>query len=279
MKRTYLAMLMAGTVCGSALAQVGEEGRISTQSNVTMSVEGSSGTAGTRLDALAKVLGKPLGDVKQCYGELVKNRPEVVGTLIVELEVPEKGNPKVRTPNASKALKQMDKCLDKAFAKLDVSQVPRPAGARITLELTNSAAKSVEEVKDRGEAANKVDVKQTPDGGFESTGTSLQGEVLYKVRSKGKNPDGSEMVERIHQGVRDALPSLFDCRRKASKKSSPAGELVLAVNLKGKAAPDIEVSSCTVPAERAPFCVDQALTQFLPREGWGRAEVTIQFAP
>jgi hypothetical protein len=279
MKRAILAIIMAGTVCGGALAQVGEEGRISTRSEVKMSVEGGPGTAGERLDALAKVLGKPLGDVKQCYGELVKANPEVVGTLVAELEVPEKGAPKVNTPNASKALKKMDKCLDKAFAKLDVSQVPRPASARITLELTNSAAASVNEVKDREEAASKVDVRPTPDGGFESNGKSLQGEVSYRVRSKGKNAEGSEMVERIHQGVRDAMPSLFDCRRKSSKKASPAGELVLAVTLKGKGAPDVEVSSCTVPAERAPFCVDQALTQFLPRSGWGRAEVTIQFAP
>lgn len=277
MKRAWLSIFMAGAVGGSALAQVGEHGRISTRSDVKMSVEGSPGTAGAKLDALAKTLGKPLGDVKQCYGELVKERPEVVGTLVVELDVPDKGAPKVRTPNATKELRQMNKCLDRAFGKLDVSEVPRPAGARITLELTNSAAASVGEVKDREEAASKVDVRQTPDGAFESSGKSLSGEVSYSVRAKGA--DGSALVERVHQGVRDALPSLFDCRRKASKNASPAGELVLAVNLKGKQKPDIEVSSCTVPAERAPFCVDSALTEFLPRSGWGRAQVKIQFAP
>ena len=66
---------------GSARAQVGTEGRISTRSDVRMSIEGAPGTGGKKLEALAKHLGTPLGDVKRCYAEVVKAHPEVVGSL------------------------------------------------------------------------------------------------------------------------------------------------------------------------------------------------------
>jgi hypothetical protein len=276
MKRAFLTIVLASTVCGGALAQVGEHGRISTRSDVKMSIEGAQGTAGARLEALAKVLGKPLGDVKSCYAELVKEHPEVVGNLVVELSVPEKGAAKVLTPNATKELKPMNKCVDKAFAKLDVSEVPRPAGARLTLELSNTAASSVGEVREREQAASKVEVATLADGSFESQGKSIEGEVTFRVKAKGKG--GAEAVEQVHQGVRDALPSLFDCRRKASKKDSPEGDIVYTVMLKPSEKPEVTLKSCTVPAERAPICTDAALTQFLGK-GRGRAEVTIHFAP
>jgi hypothetical protein len=276
MKRAILSVVFVGLLCARAEAQVGETGRISTRSDVRMSIEGASGTAGARLDALAKTLGKPLGDIKACYADLVKEHPEVVGNLMVELSVPEKGKAKVQTPNASKELKKMDLCVDKAFAKVDFSEVPKPAGARITLELTNSAASSVGEVRSREQAASKVEVKTLPDGSFESEGKSIGGEVSYRVTAKGKG--GAEAVEQVHQGVRDALPSLFDCRRKSSKNGSPEGDIIYTVVLKPAEKADVTLKSCTVAAERAPFCTDSALTQFMGK-GRGRAEVTIHFAP
>jgi hypothetical protein len=276
MKRAFFTVVFVSMLCAGVEAQVGETGRISTRSDVRMSIEGLPGTAGVRLEALAKTLGKPLGDIKACYADLVKEHPEVVGNLQVELSLPEKGKAKVQTPNASKELKQMDRCVDKSFAKVDFSEVPKPAGARITLELTNSAASSVGEVRSREQAASKVDVKTLPDGTFQSEGKSIEGEVSYRVTAKGKG--GAEAVEQVHQGVREALPSLFDCRRKASKKDSPEGDLVYTVVLKPSDKPDVKLKSCTVPAERAPFCTDSALTQFLGK-GRGRAEVTIHFAP
>src|SRR4051794_829591 len=72
-----------------AHAQVGHQGRISTRSDVHMSIEGALGTSGKKLDALAKTLGTPLGEIKRCYAELVKERPDVVGTVNVDVQIPE----------------------------------------------------------------------------------------------------------------------------------------------------------------------------------------------
>src|SRR5690349_12327156 len=107
---------VAGTgPVGSAQAQVGEHGKITTRSDVKMSIEGSTGTSSQKLDALAKSMGTPLAEVKRCYGELVKEHPEVVGQLTVQLSLLEGKPPKIEAPGATKELKPMQKCVDKAF--------------------------------------------------------------------------------------------------------------------------------------------------------------------
>lgn len=260
-----------------AEAQVGEHGKITTRSDIKMSIEGSTGTSSKKLEALAKVLGGPLAEAKRCYGELVKEHPEVVGQLTVRLTLIEGTSPpKIEAPGAAKELKPMQKCVDKAFAKMDVSEVPRPAQANVLLELTNSAAAAVQDVKDQGAEASKVTIEEN-NGTFSSHGASLQGEVSFDVSAKG--PAGREAVEVVHTGVRDALPGLFDCRRRASKNGSPEGDLVFNLRLSPSAKPTIDHKSSTVPAERAPFCTGSALKQMMKKGGRGAVALTIHFHP
>jgi hypothetical protein len=264
------AMLLAALPSSPrASAQVGERGRISTRSDVKMSIEGVSGTSGKKLDALAKTLGTPLGTIKQCYGELVKEHPEVVGTLAVELELPASGKLEVRAPGAVRELKPMQTCVDRAFAKLDVSAVPRPAGARVSLALTNSAASSVGEVRKLEESAAKVAVDEQPNGAFRSRGESTQGELSFEVEARERTA-----VEQAHKLVRDALPGLFDCRRRATKTGSPAGEIALSLSAKGA----IKVNASSVANERAPTCVSSVLKRTLGKTK-ANADVKIRFAP
>lgn len=282
MKHPFVvAALTCAFVCvtGSrAGAQVGEKGKITTRSDVRMSIEGSTGTSGKKLDALAKTLSAPLTEVKRCYAELVKEHPEVVGTLTVQLTLVEGKAPlKVSAPGAVKELKPMQRCVDKAFAKLDVSEVPRPAQANVLLELTNSAAAAADDVKQQGAEAAKVAVEDKGDGSFVSHGQSLQGEVSFDVSAKG--PGGREAVEIVHNSVRDALPGLFDCRRRASKKASPEGDLVFGLKLRPNEKPSLESKSSTVANERAPICTGNALKQWLKKGGKGTVALTIHFHP
>lgn len=269
----FWAVLGAAWVnAGNAQAQVGTEGRISTRSDVRMSIEGAPGTAGKKLDALAKHLGAPLGDVKRCYADVVKEHPDVVGSLGVELELREgaKGVT-VRVPNAVGKLKPMDRCIDKAFGKLEFADVPRPAAAKVILELTNSAASTVDEVRAREEEASRVEVTQQPDGSYESSGVSTQGEVSFRVKAKDK-----ALVEALHQKVRDALPGLFDCRRRASKLASPEGDIVYQVKSRPDGT-DLSVTSSSVANERAPTCTGNALKPWLKKTPKGVAQITIHF--
>lgn len=272
-----LSLLLLSGALGAS-AQVGEKGKITTRSDVRMSIEGTTGTSGKKLDALAKTLGTPLSEVKRCYGDLVKEHPETVGTLTVQLTLVEGTGPaKVTMPGASKELKPMQRCIDKAFAKLDVSEVQRPAEAHVLLELTNSAAAAVGAVKEQGAQAAKVPIEEQPDGSLVSHGASLQGEVSFAVSAKG--PAGREAVELIHTSVRDALPGLFDCRRRASKKASPEGDLVFNVKLSPSAKPSLDSTSSTVANERAPICTSNELKQMMKKGGKGAVTLTIHFHP
>lgn len=252
----------------AAAAQVGERGRITTRSDVKMSIEGVPGTSGQKLSALAKTLSGPLAAVKACYGELVKEQPEIVGALQVELELPPTGKLQVRTPNATHELKPMRSCVDKAFGTLDVSSVPRPAGARLLLELTNSAASSVHEVRKQEATASHVEVNEVPGGGFSSHGKSTEGEVSYDVTAPVR-----ETVETLHNVVRVALPGMFDCRRRASKLGSPEGDLAFKLDAKG----GVTSVSSTVANERAPICVTSVLKRAQGRPK-AVATLTIHFA-
>ncbi len=260
------------------LAQVGAHGRISTRSDVKMSIEGEPGTSGKKLDAMAKHLGGPLGEVKRCYAELMKEHPDVVGTLGVELTLAEGTGPaQVKVPNAVGKLKPMSKCIDKAFGKLAMADVPRPAAAKVILELSNTAAASVDEVRAREGEASRVDVVTNADGSFEAKGQSIQGELTFRVTSKDKG--GDKIVEAVYHKVRDSLPSLFDCRRRASKKDSPEGEMVFRAKLSPSAAAAMDVVSSTVKNERAPICSSNAIKPALRKLGKGTAEITIHFSP
>jgi hypothetical protein len=276
--------LASAILIGSALApalgagQVGEHGKITTRSDVRMSIEGSAANSGKKLEALAKPLGTALTEVKRCYAELVKGHPEVVGTLTVQLDLPEgqKGL-KVRAPGAEKELKPMQRCVDKAFGKLDVKDVPRPAQADVVLELTNSAAAGAEDVRQQGAEAAKVPIQEKPDGSLVAHGASLQGEVSFDVASQGAS--GRDAIEHVYTSVRDALPGLFDCRRRAGKKASPEGDLVFQLRLSPSAKPSISSKSSSVANERAPICTEHALKQMLSKGGKGAVVLTVHFHP
>lgn len=277
-KRPEIALVLALVGASSAAqAQVGEHARISTRSDVRMSIQGALGTGGKKLEALAKHLGAPLNDVKSCYAGLVKEHPDAVGSLDVELELKDDKKPAtVRVPNAVGKLKPMSRCIDRAFGKLQMADVPRPAGAKVTLELTNSAAASVDEVRAREEEASRVEVQRAEDGRFVSEGQSTQGELSFRITSRDK--DGQALVEAVHQGVRDAMPGLFDCRRRAAKKESPEGDIVLKARYAGSLA-DLSVVSSSVPNERAPTCAVRALKPALRKSGRGSVEIAVHFTP
>ncbi len=233
-----------------------------------MAVDGVPGTSGKKLEAFAKVLGSPLGAAKQCYGELVKEHPEVVGTLPVELELPKEGKLLIRAPAATAELAPMKKCVDQAFGKLVVDEIPRPAGVRLTLELTNSAAGSVAEVRKQEASAGIVEVKEDADG-LHSHGSSTEGEVTFDVTAKDRT-----VLEQLHKSLRDSLPGLFDCRRRASKLASPEGDLHFTQDTKGA----LTAGASTVKNERAPTCVMGVLKRATHRPK-AAASMVVHFAP
>ena len=265
---TLLLVVAVLSASEAARAQVGERGRITARSDVKLTIEGVPGTSGARLSALAEVLTQPLGHVQTCYAEVITAHPEAAGSLALDVELPRDGKLLVRAPGATGALTPMHRCIDQAFSKLDVSSVPRPAGARVLFELSNSSAGSAAEVRRREESASQVDVTQGDDGLLRSTGKSVQGEVTFEVASRER-----ESVLQTHKLVRDALPGLFDCRRRAGKKASPAGVIVLSLRPGGV----LKVTSSSVANERAPTCVTAVIKRLRGAQKTS-ADVSIRFA-
>ena len=265
---TLLLVMAAVAVTARAQAQVGERGRITARSDVKLTIEGVPGTSGARLSALADVLTQPLGQVQTCYAQVITEHPEAAGSLALDVELPREGKLLVRAPGATGPLTPMHRCIDQAFAKLDVASVPRPAGARVLFELSNSSAGSAAEVRRREESAGQVDVVQGSDGLLRSEGKSVQGEVSFEVAARER-----ESVLQTHKLVRDALPGLFDCRRRAGKKASPAGAIVLSLKPGGV----IKVGASSVANERAPSCVAAVIKRTRGGQKTS-ADVTVRFA-
>ncbi len=265
--------------CGStAFAQVGEDARVSARSDVKMSIEGDVGMGGGNIEALARHLGVPLGDVKHCYGEIVKKHPEITGSIVVELFLAE-GKKTVfpKIAGGQGIHPKVKRCVDAAFRRVVAHDVARPAKARVVLEFTNSSAKGAEEVKVLEEEEARVDVRTAADGSYFAEGKSTHGEVFFTVSARGNR--GAALVEEGFNGVRDSLPSLFDCRRKAGKRESPEGELNVVVVLAGKAKASAKVTETTVKSEWTPSCVQRALSRGLAGRGHGRIQVVVRFAP
>lgn len=248
-------------------AQVGERGKITARSDVKLTIEGVPGTSGAKLSALAEALMQPLGDVQRCYADLITEHPEAAGSLALDVQLPREGKLVVNAPGATGPLAPMRKCIDKVIAKIDVARVPRPAGAKVTLELTNTAAGSAAEVRRLEESASHVEIETGDDGVLRSHGQSVQGQVAFDVSGRER-----AAVEVAHKLMRDALPGLFDCRRRASKKASPAG----AIALRLKAGGVIEVVSSSVPNERAPTCTVAAIKRIRAARK-PIADVTVHF--
>jgi hypothetical protein len=162
----------------------------------------------------------------------------------------------------------MKKCVDQAFGKLAVDEIPRPAGVRLALELSNTAAGSVAEVRKQEANAGMIDVKEDADG-MHSHGSSTEGEVTFDLTAKDR-----ATLEQLHKAVRDSLPGLFDCRRRASKLASPEGELQFSQDAKGA----LSAGTSTVKNERAPICVNNVLKR-AARRPKAAAQLVIHFAP
>ena len=201
---------------GPVRAQVGERGKITSRSDVKLTIEGASGTSGARLSALAEAMMQPLGEVQRCYADLISEHPEAAGSLALDVQLPREGKLVVSAPGATGPLAPMRKCIDKVMAKIDVALVPRPAGAKVTLELTNTAAGSAAEVRRLEESASQVEIETGDDGVLRSHGEAVQGQVAFDVSGRERGA-----VEQAHKLVRDALPGLFDCRRRGTRRARP----------------------------------------------------------
>ena len=88
-----------------------------------------------------------------------------------------------------------------------------------------------------------------------------------------------ELVGAVQRGVLENIAGLIDCRRRAGRRESPAGVLVVTADVRNRDFTAATSDSSTVADVRAPICVAAALRRMHLPDGnrRGRVQLHITF--
>lgn len=266
---------MAVAFTGFSAAAEAQENqvRFEARSDVKMSIETGRGTSLVRVQQMAKAFGAPLRKLKECYSKLVEKKPGLEGSLKINVLHPSKGKPRVSiaSDTPDRALKR---CVDSAFKGLTFPSIERPASAVLTLDFNNSVAKHVPTVEQRQEEAARVDLTQDGSGKWSGRYATGTGEVSFVVSGPRK-----DAVLAAHKTMLSAVPRLLDCRRRASKLESPAGDLHFNLVLRRKGKGKVKALKGTVASKWALPCSTGAIRRAQHERALGRTRVVVTFGP
>jgi hypothetical protein len=257
-----------------ALAQeMGQgEARITTRSDVRMSLESVAGTSATRLQLLGRAVGAGMTAIRTCYGEAVAERPTVQGTMRLRVALGESGPPNVSVTEDGPQDRQLLACVRGVISRQPMGDASRPASAIVVLVFQNSAAAGAAETARRADEADAVTLAH--DGGRASASGEAPG-VRFVVRGAAGTSD--EHVAEAFRVVRSQIAGMLDCRRRASRREmSPEGQIDLQMSMRQGRNPEMTVSESTVEDERAPICLERALERPHRRPESGPATVDVE---
>lgn len=284
MTRSLSALVLAsalGLVCSTASAQeaMGQgEASINVRSDVKLAIKGTRGTSSENLEKLTEAIADQMPNLRACYRKLIETRPTAVGAIAARITLdPGKAPAQLEIKEVGEPEPDLNKCVRKVFEKAPLSKVPRPAAAIATLELSNSRAAGQAVMLERQAEADKVEAR-AEGGGFVADWVTTDKEVAFSVRGTGSK----EAVEAVVRGLRNRFAGFLDCRRRAKKGDlSPAGTIQATLRLARGGESSTKLGASTVAHERAPICVERALSR-VSYEGapaGQKVDVTITFAP
>jgi hypothetical protein len=280
-----LAIALAG-VAASATAQEGGiaasgmgqgEASINVRSDVKLAIKGTRGTSTENLEKLTEAIADQMPNLRACYRKLIETRPTAAGAIAARITLdPGKAPAQLEIKEVGEPEPDLNTCVRKVFEKAPLSKVPRPAAAIATLELSNSRAAGQAAMLEHKATAGKVEVR-SESGGYVADWMTTDKEVAFTVRGS-----GSEAVEAVVRGLRDRFAGFLDCRRRAKKGDlSPGGTIQAALRLARGGEASSKVGASTVAHERAPICVERALSRvtFEGAPAGQKVDVTVTFAP
>lgn len=266
-----------GGVAGSGMEH--GEARISSRSDVRLSMESMPGTSGSQVSALGTRVGARMAQIRHCYESAVSEDPTVTGTIRLRVLLQgRRGAPRVEVESDGTNRRSLVRCMSSELGRIDVADLRRPTRAIVQLELANSAARGAERAATRARQASQVTVQIDSDGNPGSTGGTPDGHVRFTVTGSGR--ESAPAVVAAHRALLTALPGFLDCRRRASSRGrSPAGEIRATMRVREGRAPTSRATRSTVEHERARSCVNRALGRIERRSegGSGRVTVVVQF--
>ncbi|MCB9604618.1 MAG: hypothetical protein H6720_30230 [Sandaracinus sp.] len=268
-------LALAPTLSASAQEMDEGEARITATANVQMSIESGPATTSAKLSLIGGAVGGRIGDVRRCYRERTEAAPAVRGQLRLFVEMtPGGGTVEVQRDGLND--RPLLQCVLRAVRAAQFASVRPPGSAYVVLDFNNSAAEGVERTRELRATEDTADVTTNAEGRGEATGGTPDGLVRFRVVG---DADATAQIQSVHRAVRAAIPQLLDCRRKAARRESPAGDvfvdLRVAANGRGQAAS----RRTTVADARGPRCVTQALGRArYEGEARGRVQVVVTFA-
>ncbi len=267
-----------GGVAGSGMGQ--GEARITSRSDVRLSMESMPGTSGAAVTLLGQRVGARMPQVRGCYEQRVEEDPTVTGTLRLRWQLEARGAPRVEVDRDAVNDAAVLRCITRVLAGVDTAQMTRPTRAIVQLVLGNTAARGAEQAAERAQEAQQVTLSADADGNPTSTGGTPDGRVRFTVTGRGR--DSAQTVAAAHRALLTSLPGLMDCRRRAGRRGrSPGGDLSATMQVRTGQPPTGRVTRSTVPNERTRGCVDQVMSRIehRPTEGRGTVSVEIHFEP
>ena len=268
-------VLSLGGSGANAQEAVESTGRVTAHSDVRMAIESGPATRSTKLAEIGEVVGAQIGAIRECYRNVVRRRPQVEGTLRLMVDVRDDGQVEVSRDELND--EELSTCSLRALRAARLADVQAPGAAFITLTYSNSAAGGVAATQERRAAEDDVDVTRNANGDLEAVGGNASGEVSFRVLGQGAQAT-EERVAAMQRSLRAAIPILLDCRRKAARRSSPAGEITLLATVPRRGRTRIQVRSSTVADERGGRCLGRFLGRHPFEEAAaGRSTVIVTF--
>ncbi|MFW5920673.1 MAG: hypothetical protein ACOCUS_02445 [Polyangiales bacterium] len=267
-------------LAGTALAQDmdTDETSVTSRSDVQIRIDSLPGTSGQRLKDLAGAIGGQMRAVRQCYAEVVEERPTVEGELSMKVKLPKKGGAQVSVDEDDTDDRPLLRCVRGALDDGSYDEVDRPAGAKAILTFRNSAAEGASRTAERRKKERQVNIELNAEGEPEAEGGTPDGRVRFTV--VGGSRDDAQQVAAVYRGVRSSLPSLLDCRRRSGVRNmSPVGELELRMRVSRRGRARARTTKNTLEAgKRASRCVERAVRQMrFKREAAGTVELELRF--
>lgn len=273
---TILLTVLASSTSAQDIDQ--GEARITARSDVRMAVESGPGTSGQRLQALARVITDQMGAVRQCYATVAEERPQIQGELKIRVSVPQSGPVQISVGRNTVGDEELTRCITSALSRAEYGGVQSPASAFAAIEFANTAAEGVERTAERRAEEAVVEVSRTAEGRFRATGGTPTGELTFTVT--GDDAATRDAVAAMQRALRGAIPSMLDCRRRASSRGqNPEGDVTLALTVRRDGRGQARAGESTVRNDNARRCLSRALAQARFAAGAaGAGSVVVRFA-
>lgn len=262
---------------GAAAQEMGQgEAHVTARSDVRMEIQSGPATTSGKLGQIGGLLGPVLSRVRDCYRDVLQERPTIQGQLKLRITMTGEARAEVETTLDEVEDETLVECVVEASADGGYEGIDPPGSAIITLHFTNTAAEGVEQMRS-AQAAHRHEVTTNADGKPEASFTAPGGEVSYTVVGAGST--SADVVSSAAHDLRTHLAQMLDCRRRATRShSDPNGELRYHLWIPARGRARTRQTRNTVEHAVGGRCMNTALT----RAAWtpgsaGHVIVTIRF--